>query len=71
MQAEIKQACQNPDVAAEPSGLNFACAKDTQQVLWVFSLLTSGDNPGYVDQGPAARGLSRFSRPRAAISPGR
>jgi hypothetical protein len=57
VQAEIKQACQNPDVAAEPSGFNFACAKDTQQVLWVFSLLTSGDNPGYVDQATGRKGL--------------
>ena len=57
MQAEIKQACQNPDVAAEPSGLNFACAKDTQQVLWVFSLLTSGNNPGFVDQATGRKGL--------------
>lgn len=57
VQAEIKQACANPDVAAEPSGLNFACAKDTQQVLWVFSLLTSGNNPRYVDQGTGRTGL--------------
>ncbi len=57
VQAEIKQACENPDVAAEPSGLNFACAKDTQQVLWVFSLLTSGDNPGFVDQSTGRKGL--------------
>jgi hypothetical protein len=57
VQAEIKQACQNPDVAAEPSGLNFACDKDTQPVLWVFSLLTSGDNPGFVDQSTGRKGL--------------
>jgi hypothetical protein len=57
MRAEIKQACENPDVAAEPSGLNFACDKDTQQVLWVFSLLTSGDNPGFVDQSTGRKGL--------------
>jgi hypothetical protein len=57
VRAEIKQACTNPDVAAEPSGLNFACAKDTQQVLWVFSLLTSGNNPGYVDQVTGRKGL--------------
>lgn len=57
VQADIKQACANPDVAAEPSGLNFACAKDTQQVLWVFSLLTSGDNPGFVDQSTGRKGL--------------
>jgi hypothetical protein len=57
VQAEAKTACANPDVAAEPSGLNFACGKDTQQVLWVFSLLTSGDNPGYVDPATGREGL--------------
>jgi hypothetical protein len=57
VQADIKQACANPDVAAEPSGLNFACDKDTQPVLWVFSLLTSGDNPGFVDQPTGRKGL--------------
>jgi hypothetical protein len=57
VQAQIKQACENPDVAAEPSGLNFACGKDTQPVLWVFSLLTSGDNPGFVDQSTGRKGL--------------
>jgi hypothetical protein len=43
VQAELEQACANPDVAAEPSGLNFACAKDTNQVLWVFALLSRPD----------------------------
>jgi hypothetical protein len=57
VQVEIKHACENPDVAAEPSGLNFACGKDTQQVLWVFSLLTSGNNPGFVDQSTGRKGL--------------
>ncbi|MGH3294279.1 MAG: hypothetical protein ACRDP7_20980 [Trebonia sp.] len=57
IQAQIKQACENADVAAEPSGLNFACAKDSQPVLWVFSLLTSGDNPGFVDQSTGRKGL--------------
>ena len=57
VQAEIKQACENPDVAAEPSGLNFACGADSQQVLWVFSLLTSGNNPGFVDQSTGRKGL--------------
>jgi hypothetical protein len=57
VQAEVKEACANPDVAAEPSGLNFACAKSSQQVLWVFSLLTSGDNPGFVDQSTGRKGL--------------
>jgi hypothetical protein len=57
VRTEITQACENPNVAAEPSQLNFACAKDTQQILWVFSLLTSGDNPGFVDQSTGRKGL--------------
>src|SRR5579871_6750037 len=57
VQAEIKQACANPDVAAEPSGLNFACASGTDRVLWIFALLTSGDNPHFVDQSTGREGL--------------
>jgi len=57
VQTEITQACQNPNVAAEPSQLNFACAKDTQPVLWVFALLTSGDNPSFVDRTTGRKGL--------------
>jgi len=57
VQAEIKEACANPDVVAEPSGLNFACATDTNGVLWVFALLTSGDNPDFVDQSTGRTGL--------------
>ena len=57
VRTEIAQACQNPNVAAEPSQLNFACAKSTQQVLWVFALLTSGNNPGFVDQSTGRKGL--------------
>jgi hypothetical protein len=57
MQAQITAACQNPNVAAEPSQVNFACAKGTRQVLWVFALLTSGGNPGYVDPVTGRKGL--------------
>jgi len=57
MQAQITTACQNPNVAAEPSQVNFACAKGTRQVLWVFALLTSGGNPGYVDPVTGRKGL--------------
>ena len=57
VQAEAKTACANPDTAAEPGGLNFACGKDTQQVLWVFSLLTSGDNPRFTDPATGREGL--------------
>jgi hypothetical protein len=54
---EITTACQNPNVAAEPSQVNFACDKDTSQILWVFSLLTSGDDPGYADAKTGRKGL--------------
>jgi len=57
VQTEITQACQNPNVAAEPSQVNFACAKSTQGILWVFSLLTSGDNPSFADQVTGRKGL--------------
>lgn len=57
MQAQITTACQNPDVAAEPGQVNFACAQGTRQVLWVYALLTSGGNPRYVDPVTGRRGL--------------
>jgi hypothetical protein len=57
VQAEITQACQSPNVEAEPSQVNFACAKSTQSILWIFSLLTSGNNPGFVDQATGRKGL--------------
>jgi hypothetical protein len=57
MKTEITAACENPNVAAEPSQLNFACAKGTQGILWVFALLTSGGNPGYVDPTTGRKGL--------------
>lgn len=57
MQSEITAACENPNVAAEPSQLNFACAKDTRQILWIFALLTSGGNPAYVDPSTGRKGL--------------
>jgi len=57
VRSEVSVACENPDVASEPGGVNFACARDTQQILWVFALLTSGDNPSYVDQATGRKGL--------------
>jgi hypothetical protein len=57
VKTEITTACQNPNVASEPAQVNFACAKDTQQILWVFSLLTSGNNAGYADQSNGRKGL--------------
>ena len=33
------------------------CGKDTRQILWIFALLTSGGNPGYVDPSTGRKGL--------------
>ena len=49
VQSEAAKACQNPDVESEPGQVNFACAKKTRQILWVFALLTSSDNPSFTD----------------------
>jgi hypothetical protein len=57
VQREIAVACQNPDVASEPSQINFACAKGTRQILWVFSLLTSRNNPDYASIKTGRQGL--------------
>jgi hypothetical protein len=57
MQAQVAAACANPDVAAEPTGLDFACGTGTRPVLWVFALLTSGGNPAYRDPGTGRAGL--------------
>ena len=57
VQSEITAACQNPDVASEPDQVNFACEKSTSQILWVFSLMTSGDNPAFADAKSGREGL--------------
>lgn len=57
VQAEITKACQNPDVKSEPNQVNFACASSTSQILWVFALLMSNDNPGYADVKTGRLGL--------------
>jgi hypothetical protein len=57
VQGEIVTACQNPNVASEPGQLNFACGKTTSQILWVFALMTSGDNPQFTDEKTSRRGL--------------
>jgi hypothetical protein len=57
VQQEITVACQNPNVVSEPTQVNFACAKDTSSILWVFSLLTSGDNPNFSDRANGRQGL--------------
>jgi hypothetical protein len=57
VRSEITTACQNPNVAAEPNQVNFACGQDTSQILWVFALMTSNDNPGYADATTGRKGL--------------
>jgi hypothetical protein len=50
-------ACRNPDVKSEPGQVNFACASGTRQILWVFALLTSGNNPAYSEAKTGRQGL--------------
>jgi len=57
VQRQIATACQNPDVRSEPSQVNFACNKATRQILWVFSLMTSGNNPDFASISTGRQGL--------------
>jgi hypothetical protein len=57
VQSQIETACQNPNIASEPAQVNFACGKDTRQILWVFALMTSGDNPQYNEAKTGRQGL--------------
>jgi hypothetical protein len=57
VRSEISVACQNPNVVSEPSQVNFACGSDTNQILWIFSLMTSDNNPDYADVKTGRKGL--------------
>ena len=57
VQRQIAVACRNPDVRSEPSQVNFACGKSTRQILWVFSLMTSGNNPDFASIRTGRQGL--------------
>jgi hypothetical protein len=57
VQSEAAKACQNPDVKSEPGQVNFACAKATRQILWVFALMTSADNPDFANSKTGRLGL--------------
>jgi hypothetical protein len=57
VQRQIAIACRNPDVRSEPSQVNFACGKSTRQILWVFSLITSGNNPNFASIRTGRQGL--------------
>jgi hypothetical protein len=61
VKSEITTACQNPNVSSEPNQVNFACAQATSQILWVFSLMTSGDNANFDDAKSGRQGLEPIS----------
>jgi hypothetical protein len=61
VQKEITTACQNPNVLSEPNQVNFACGQSTSQILWVLSLMTSGDNPNFTDHKTGRQGLEPIS----------
>jgi hypothetical protein len=66
VKAEITTACGNPDVMSEPGQVNFACAKQTQQVLWVFSLLSSENNSQFNDTTTGRQGLEPITPAQGA-----
>ena len=66
MQGEITTACQNPDVVSEPGQINFACAKGTQQILWVFALLASSGSPQFADSKSGRIGLEPIAPAQGA-----
>jgi hypothetical protein len=57
VERQIETACRNPDVRSEPNLVNFACGKSTRQILWVFSLMTSGNNPNFASIRTGRQGL--------------
>ena len=61
VKTDVTTACLNLNVASEPSQVNFACNPSTDQVLWVFSLLTSNNNPSFVDSQDGRVGLEPIS----------
>jgi len=61
VQGEVAKACLNPDVRSEPGQVNFACAKATRPILWVFALMTSGNDPGFAQAGTGRMGLEPIS----------
>jgi hypothetical protein len=61
VQSEADRACQNPDVASEPAQVDFACASATRQILWIFALMMSGDDPNFADAQTGRMGLEPIS----------
>jgi hypothetical protein len=67
VQAEVTKACQNPDISSEPDQVNFACGKGTRQILWVFALLTSSDDPTYAQAGTGREGLEPITPQQGGV----
>jgi hypothetical protein len=57
VQRQSDRACLNPDVKSDPGQVNFACAQSTRQILWVFALMTSGDDREFADAKTGRVGL--------------
>jgi hypothetical protein len=66
VKSEITTACENPDVMSEPGQVNFACGKQTQQILWVFSLLSSANNAQFNDTKTGREGLEPITPAQGA-----
>ena len=66
VKSEITTACGNPDVMSEPGQVNFACGKQTQQILWVFSLLSSANNAQFSDTKTGREGLEPITPAQGA-----
>ena len=67
VQAEVAKACENPDVSSEPGQVNFACGKTTRQILWVFALLTSANNPRFAEAGTGRQGLEPIAPQQGGV----
>jgi hypothetical protein len=67
VQAEITKACRNPDVSSEPGQVNFACGQTTRQILWVFALLTSHNDPDYAQAKTGRVGLEPITPTQGGV----
>jgi hypothetical protein len=67
VQSQAAKACQNPDVQSEPGQVNFACADATRQILWVFALMTSGNNPDFSDPKTGRLGLEPITPAQGGV----
>ena len=68
VQSQAARACQNPDVQSEPGQVNFACADATRQILWVFALMTSGNNPDFSDTRTGRLGLEPITPAQGGVA---